>query len=199
MYIETDSDTLSGDFPRRRVIEFGHYYSVTGPTEWSLVGLEIAMSLKKPDDETMLFVDDIHGVEEVNEAERCLPVVSFNPDVDHLVGESEVIPEALRALDILKGFPRKRRARLRGKGRIQRWSCSGFWLTDKSGEPSCILLDVGLTLRKRDMGFRSGINILPEHYEEQQVGVQRLLRKVAPDFHLETLLYSLNGTHALVR
>jgi len=184
-------------FARRhlsRIIEFGHYYMAHGPTALSLIGFKISEEIKEPGDKTLLFVDDIHDIGDVNEQERCLPPVEFDPQSDFRINESEVFDSAFAALEVLKGLPKKHRARFNGNG-VKKWHCSGFSLTHENGDPTCMLIDVGLTVRKHGMGFGSAINVLPEFYEEQQKGVQRLVRKIIPDFHMEAILFSQNGNY----
>lgn len=172
-----------------RVLEAGHYYSAKGPTIWSAVGWEIMLSMRGDDDKSMLFIDDVHDWGDVPPDEVLLPKVEFDPSPDFVVLESEVVVKAWEFLELLKKLPRKRRAR----NNSGRWYCSGFPLVTKSGAPSCVLLDAGLTLLKSELGFREGVNILPKFYEEQQIKLLRLVAKALPNFRLRVVLYDLEG------
>jgi hypothetical protein len=172
-----------------RIIEAGHYYSAKGPTLWSLVGWRIMSSICSDRDKSMLFIDDIHSLEDVSPEEAVLLQVEFNPKPDFTVLESAVTAKAWEALDILKVLPSRRRARINAG----RWYCSGFPLTTSSGTPNCVLLDAGLTIFKRELGFQEGVNILPKFYEEQQGKLLRLVAKTLPDFHLQVVLFDLGG------
>ncbi len=177
-----------------RIVESGHFYLAKGPTTWSQVGQRVAREVWQPGDHSLLFVDDVHSIEDVNERERHLPVVNFDPMPDFHLRESEVFDDAFEALEILKGLPAKKRARFNGNG-SRKWHCSGIPLTCHNGDPTCALLDVGLTLRKQRMGFKSALNILPAFYEEQQRGLLRLARRTMPDFLVEVVLFSAEGTY----
>jgi len=171
------------------ILEAGHYYSAKGPTIWSIVGWEIMLGMRTNDDKSMLFIDDIHSLHDLSPMEAILLKVEFHPRPDFEVLESEVAVKAWEFLDILKVLPRKKRAR----NNSTRWYCSGFPLTTNSGTPNCVLLDAGLTLLKRELGFREGVNILPKFYEEQQRKLLRLVTKALPDFRLRVVLYDLEG------
>ena len=173
-----------------RILEAGHYYAAKGPTQWSVKGWQIMKTFQGDGDRTLLFVDDVHLLDDLREEEANLAVVEFRPSPDYFIAESEIVPEARMILSRLTALRSKKRARQNGQGR---WFCSGFPLTDDNGFPLCVLLDAGLTLRKRALGFRQGINVLPGFYEAEQRQLRRLIAKVIPDFHLETVLYDLNG------
>ncbi len=172
-----------------RIIEAGHYYAVKGPTAWSQVGWEIASRMREKDDRTVLFVDDIHGLQNVARDERELAVIDFHPDADFFLCESEIVPDAFEILDILKNLPRKCRARSNNG----MWFCSGARLTNSSDTPLCVLLDLGLTLRKKRLGFSHGVNVLPYFYRTEQQMLLRLIHKALPDFCLTVILYDLAG------
>jgi len=172
------------------ILESGHYYQAKGVTKLSEIGWSVLENLKSSRDETVLYVDDVHGVEDVGEEERNLPVIPFIADADNTILESAMVPYALTILEKLKNLSRKKRARVGNDGR---WFCSGFSVTNKSGFPNCVLLDAGLTLWKSKQGFKEGINILPWFYESEQRDLLRLIAKAIPDFSLTVILYDLNG------
>lgn len=176
-----------------RLIEFGHFYRVKGPTAWSRMGHSVAERIKRPQDKTLLFVDDIHTIGDVNQLERDLPVISFNPPHDFHIMESAMVGMAFEALGKLTSLSRRSRARFNGDG-VKKWHCSGLALTHGDGSPTCTLLDVGLTLHKTEvMGFGSVINVLPEFYEGQQRGVLRLVQKILPELRMDVILFSEEG------
>jgi hypothetical protein len=190
-----------GNYPKNsRIIEAGHFYEVKGPTAWSRVGWRILSRIKKPDDKTMLFVDDVHQLSDVHESERNLPNVSFPevPKQDFLIRESFVKEHALEALDFLKKLPKRKKARFNG-GQEKRWFCSGVALTHSNEYPTCTLLDLGLTIHKHELGFKNAVNILPLFYEEQQAGLLRLVKKcLPPDFNVTVILFDSNGNYGLL-
>jgi len=172
------------------VLEAGHYYAAHGPTQWSTDGWAILERIQGGHDSSMLFVDDVHPIGDVWVEERSMPVIYFDPAPDHIIRESEVVPEAAEYLDLLRGLSKKHRAtRQDGKP----WFCSGFPITDKNEQPLCVLLDAGLTLRKYKLGFRSGTNILPWYYRDEQCRLRRLVEKVLPDFSLHIVLFDQSG------
>ena len=174
----------------RRIIEAGHYYAAKGPTQWSQIGWEILERIRTPRDASMLFVDDFHALEDVSECERHLDNVPFDPNPDVLVREACLSAESAEVLWRLKELPRKRRARTNGNGK---WYCSGFPITGEDGQPLCVLLDAGLTLRKQQLGFGEGVNIVPCFYEEEQRQLLRLVGKAIPDFSMVVILFDLDG------
>lgn len=173
-----------------RILEGGHYYRVKGATTWSSVGWGILESLKQPGDKTVLLVDDVHEISDVSEEERELTNIEFSPNVDYIVMESDVYVETQIILAMLSGLPKKKRAK---RGVNGKWFISGFSLTNEEECPLCVLWDAGLTLRKRNLGFQEGINVLPYFYEEEQIRLLRIVSKVIPDFCLRVVLYKLNG------
>ncbi len=179
----------------KRILEAGHYYMAKGPTELSTVGWTILESMKTVGDATLLFIDDVHELVDVSPAEAALPTVEFNPSADIVVHESAVVSEAWEMLTRLQQHPTKNK---RAKQSGGRWFCSGFPLTLMSGYPTCLLLDLGLCLRKWRLGFERGVNILPIFYETEQQALQRLLAKALPEFTLEVVLYDLEGTYRVL-
>lgn len=171
-----------------KILEAGHYYSIKGPTMWSVMGWKIMLSMRTNNDKSMLFIDDVHGLNDMSPAEVTLAEVDFNPEPDYKIFESSVVRKAWEVLNTLKTLPRKKR--VREKSGI--WYCSGFPLTN-SRKPNCVLLDAGLTLIKSELGFKKGVNILPKFYEEQQKKLLRLVTKALPNFCLHVVLYDLNG------
>lgn len=175
-----------------RIIEAGHYYLAHGPTEWTKKGWEILQMIRQTGDKTMLFLDDVHGLEDVHEDERRLPVISFSPRAHFKVMESETREDALKTLNILKGLSKRKKATKKRNGM---WFCSGFPVTDTHGNPLCVLLDLGLCFKKHEMGFTQGINILPHYYASQQQQVLRLLLKALPEFSLTVVLFDWKKKH----
>lgn len=178
------------------LIEAGHYYEAKGPTIWSNIGASIAETLKKQYEkaETMLFVDNVHGINDVSHHEVDHPVVPLVFTPNHIVYESEMIEPAMELLEFLKDFPsKKRRAR---QDRDGRWFTSGFAITKSNGKPSCVLLDAALTVYKNKMGFPRTINVLPHFYKEQQENLTRILKKVMPnDFEHKIVLFDHTGKY----
>ncbi len=175
------------------VLEAGHYYESKGPTAWSHKGWDILNSLARPQDARLLFVDDVHSLEDVSECERRLSVIDFEPTPGptHLVTESSVLPDAFKALKKLRQLSRRKRARITGSSKVMR--CSGHSLINGDGTPLCLFYDLGLTWQKYHMGYRRGINILPMSYAQEQQRLLKIVRKALPDFHLDVILYDLNG------
>ena len=173
-----------------RILEAGHY-SAKGPTIWSVIGWEIMLEVRCENDKSLLFIDDVHPLENVSADERSLPTVKFDPRHDFLVLESDVISKALQVLSILQTLPKKRAARMNSG----RWFCSGSSLVTEAGLPSCVLLDAGLTLLKNQLGFWEGVNILPYFYEDEQRKLLRLIAKALPEFRLQVILYDRAGRY----
>lgn len=179
-----------------RILEAGHYYIAKGPTVWSSLGWEIMLSMRTDGDKSMLYIDDIHNLSDVSPEEINLPNLDFQPEPDHTVLESEVKGVALKVLDILKtlSMPSRRKSReKRAKLHNGQWYCSGATLTTASGDPTCVLLDAGLTFLKQELGFQEAVNILPMFYEEEQKQLLRLVAKALPNFCLQVVLYDLEG------
>lgn len=177
------------------VLEAGHYYEAKGPTAWSSKGWDILSSLARPQDARLLFVDDVHPLKDVSDYERDLPVIFFEPTPGptHLVTESSVLPDAYMALERLKGLSRRKRARITGSSKVMR--CSGHALINGDGTPLCLFYDLGLTWQKYHLGYRRGLNILPTSYALEQQRLLKIVRKALPDFHLDVVLYDLDGTY----
>ncbi len=174
-----------------RIIEAGHYYEAKGPTKFSVIGWNIMQKMVFNGDKNMLFIDDFHDWDCVPEQEKKLPTVKFTPEADFFVLESELQEEAQEVLERLKSLSKRKKAK---QDKTGKWHCSGFPLTDESGTPNCVLLDAGLTLHKRELGFKRGINILPKHYQDEQERLFRIINKVIPDFYLKVILYNQDGS-----
>jgi len=144
-----------------KVIESGHYYSAKGPTAWSSVGWSILEKIRGPEDRTLLFVDDVHGLRDVSEREAILPNIDFSLNPDYLVLESEMMVPARGVLGRLQNLPNGSRPRTNGDG-VVKWR--GFPILSR--RPHCVLLDAGLMLHKHRLGFSRALNILPNFYEE---------------------------------
>src|SRR3989344_4535382 len=176
------------------VIEAGHYYEAKGPSAWSQAGWEILSALATPEDGRLLFIDNVHSLEQMSGHERHLERVNFDPRPapTHIIYESDVRVDAEDALIKLKLLPRRRRARKSGRAQVTR--CSGFPLIGSNGKPTCLFLDIGLTWRKFNLGFRYVVNVLPHFYEEEQRQLRRIMRKALPELQLDVILFDLDGT-----
>lgn len=175
-----------------RIIEAGHYYKSKGATQMSIIGWDILKKIKQPNDKTSLLIDDVHALADLHHNERNLSVTkNFNHDADYILMESEMKTTALDILEILKNLPKRKKATLNNG----KWFCSGFPITDNQGNPLCVLLDTGLTLTKKRMGFNKGVNILPFYYEEEQRRLLRLIKKTIPDFKLSIILFNDKGEY----
>lgn len=174
-----------------RIIEAGHYYRAHGPTSSSNTGWKLLEKIRANTDKTLLWIDDVHGPNQVPEDELRNEVISFNPCPDFLKLESEMIPYAHKVFELLKNLPKRKRPRQRKDGG---WSLNGrvrlYW---SDGFPSCVLLDAGLSLWKNEQGFQVGVNILPECYAKEQLDLLLILRKSLPNFRQEVLLFNEEG------
>lgn len=184
-----------------RLVEAGHYYKSHGPTTWSTVGWEIGKAYADSYTSTMLMVDDVHPVEDVAPAERAEPLVQFEPVLDHLVFESDFSVHGLVCLVQLqnKSCP-EASDRLPKKHRVRRdkdggWQFQGKRLTYPGNKPTCLLYDLGLTRYKIALGYTTLINVLPEHYAEQQRVQMKLTRLLFPQVTLQVILFRLDGSH----
>lgn len=174
-----------------RLYEAGHYYKSHGPTMWSNIGASIALERKASSDKTLLFIDDVHTVDNLNGLERMQPIIEFTHSFDYMVLESEMVDPAKIILEQLFLLPRSKRAKMNPDGKC---FCSGFPITTVGGQPLCVLLDATLTKHKYDLGFRKIINVLPGYYEEEQEHVSRLLQKILPnDFHFSVIYFDAEG------
>ena len=182
---------LEDDLSPPIMYEGGHFYAEKGPTIWSEIGWNLVTRLARQSDSRMLFVDDVHPVENVHERERHLKPIAFRlePEPTHLAVESAMLSHANEALGVLKSLPKRRRARkIRG-----RWHCSGFPLEGVSGRPLCLFFDLGLTWHKRQLGFSRAVNVVPEFYADEQRRLVRLAKKAMPDFDLRVILHDAQG------
>ena len=170
-----------------RIIEACHYYLSVGFTENAQAGLKEALAIKQEGDSLMLFIDDVHTEEQAPLEERTSRIIQSNLRFEYTVYESEMIPYALEALEALLLLSRKKRAKKRGS----QYFCSGFPITSQDGSPNCVLLDLGLCIYKKRLGYMQGVNILPEYYRAQQDNLHRLLKKMNIGFTLETIYYSV--------
>lgn len=174
------------------ILEAGHYYAAKGPTQWSALGWDIMNCFRGEQDKTMLFVDDVHPITNVSSHEIGLPARHFPCEPDFLVRESEVYEHAMRALELLKPLHKKRRCR---QSRSGEWFVADFPVTHNKGNPTCVLLDTGLTIMKTELGFTEGVNVLPFYYEKEQRHLKRILGRILPDFRLTVRLFDLDGNH----
>ncbi len=171
--------------------EAGHYYEAKGPTAWSLAGWKVMAELAHKDDARMLFVDDVHSGMDVHERERDLERIEFDPrpEPTHLAVESAMLSHAHAALGVLDRLPKRQRPRI-SSGALH---CSGYPLISRNGRPLCLLYDLGLTWHKREMGFASVVNVVPEFYVSEQRGLIRLVEKAMPDLDLRVITHDIDG------
>lgn len=175
-----------------RVIEAGHYYIAKGPTIWSKVGWEILQRIQKQGDQTMLFIDDLHGLQDLIAIERESELSDFSFRPDHVVYEASLTGEAEQVFQMLMVLSAKRRPRKKVDGS---WFLNGaIKLKYPSGKFSCVMLDAGLCLRKKLISFEV-VNVVPCHYESEQRNLLIILKKAMPDFSLQVVLFDLNGKY----
>lgn len=176
----------------KKIIEAGHYYVAHGPTKWSLLGVDILNRLKTENDETMLFIDDFHGIENVSSHEINLEIIEFKFSPNHVVYESDMSNLAKEILIRLLNLPRNKRVKVNNA--TGQYFLSGFPVTKKNGDPCCVLLDAALSLYKYKLGFNKIVNILPYFYSEEQLQLLKILSKIMPeDFNCEIHLFDENG------
>lgn len=195
----------SGEKNGATLYEGGHFYASHGPTLWSKVGWELVSQLRQPGDHTTLLIDDVHPKSLLNAQETNLPVLKeFHPDPCFTVKESEMAGMGMEVLEMLKQLQVGRRHRALHRGQPKRWMCSGFPLTTPpnghiNGDPLCLLYDLGLTLFKYRLGFRTTVNVLPAFYESEQYGLIKIARKIMSDLELAVVLYDLDGSWRWLR
>ncbi len=174
-----------------RIIEAGHYYLAHGPTRWSKMGVTILSHMQQPEDVTLLFVDDIHTKDEIPAPEKSEPIIpDFVYKPNFVLYESRFRSDSYTIIDNLKRLPKKRRARQNKQS--GRWFCGNVPLTTSSGDPTCTLYDVALTLWKSEQA-KTVINILPEHYRSQQLQVISVLKKLGVPIIMEIQLFNNIG------
>ena len=187
------STRLLAHVSERTVWEAGHFYLAKGPTLWEVAGWSIMAQNAQSADARMLFVDDVHSLEEVDEHQRHLDRVESLPDPEptHIVKESAMREHAYEAVRILAS--RELSKRYRAKKVHGVWRCAGYNLESVEGQPLCLLYDLGLTWYKRSLGFTHAINVVPEFYENEQRRLLRLARRAMPDFELSVVLHDIDG------
>ena len=174
-----------------RIIEAGHYYLSYGPTRWSKMGVTILTHMQQPGDVTLLFVDDIHTADEIPPSEKNEPVIPYlDYQPDFVLYESTFRQASYNIIDNLKRLPKRMRARQSKQS--GRWFCGNVPLTTSSGYPTCTLYDVALTLWKSKQA-KTVINILPEHYQSQQLQVVSILKKLGVPISMEVWLFNSTG------
>ncbi|MCD4705271.1 hypothetical protein K8R66_04315 [bacterium] len=176
-----------------RILEAGHYYSNKGPTINSILGWKILEQIMEEGDKSMLFIDDLHLSKDLHPEEEKLEVVAnFDPEYDYLVLESATREKAIEILRELTLLSSRKRAKKKKGGK---WFVSGFPVTDEEEEPLCVLLDAGLTMMKKELGYSEGINILPSYYRGQQLKLMKIVRKAIPEFNLRVFLFDNQGEY----
>lgn len=194
------------------IIEAGHLYDAIGQTQWSVVGWKLLAALGRQDDMNVLLVDNIHGEDKMFLEEKVFPEgyikrtdeedgnrmpYIWDPQPDFVIKESELLPEALASLFLL----RRVNAVYRHSKKSEKWFYEDWELTDDYGTPRCLLYDVGFSYWKgRHMGdFVGAVNILPHFYEEEQKKLLALFNHLVvpenPDWKQEVILFDLDGTY----
>jgi hypothetical protein len=179
-----------------RLIEAGHYYAAHGPTIWAVRGWRHLEVMSQSDDRSMLFVDNLHGIEDVPEEEKGLDILTFSPRADYRALElsGEINDAAEEVFHLLQTPGEQKRVKIRRRRSDQAWMLNGqigMVLKWPDGQPTCVLLDAGLSLYKRRLGFTRGVNILPAHYAGEQDKLLRLVELVIPDFQLDVMLFDM--------
>lgn len=164
------------------IIEAGHYYQASGPTELSKIGWQIAgQMLGGANTKSMLFIDDVHGLDKAYPQEGAAIALNdwvYDPAPDFTVMESAVTGHAEQILKALTSetLAKKKRAEFRNS----RWYFQGKPVTTNGGYPLCVLLDAGLTLMKHQLGASSCTNILPAFYADEQIDLGRIVERSFP-------------------
>lgn len=185
--------SLSRDLSKLIIWEAGHFYHAKGPTMWSQAGWSVMAALSHEKDKRMLFIDDVHPIENVHETERSLERIAFDPKPPptHIAAESRMLPFAQEALEVLKSRSMPKRYRARQVSGT--WRCSGYPLQAANGRPLCLFLDLGLTWYKRSLGFNRAVNIVPAFYADEQRRLVRLVEHAMPDFELRVIIHDVHG------
>ncbi len=102
----------------KTVIEGGHYYECKGPTTWSLIGWALVQELQQSGEETMIFIDDVHSLNDLHPSEESLP--GFRtlplPKPGITFRESDCVEPALKALEKLSSSSLSKKKRAKKKG-----------------------------------------------------------------------------------
>jgi hypothetical protein len=175
------------------LVEAGHYYQCKGVTTYSYTGREICYKIKKVGDKTMLFIDNVHNKFEMFDQERNIEDIptdnkmtfakAFHRGFDFIIKESELLDDVDRIFDFIKRFGKVKHSKT-GK------YFSGIKLFHANNYPTCVMLDVCLTFRKRGLGYSHLINILPEFYLPQQQQLKKIISRILPEIKFEVLLFS---------
>ncbi|MCC6448126.1 MAG: hypothetical protein IT215_05510 [Chitinophagaceae bacterium] len=139
---------------------------------------------------TMLFIDDFHGYECIPIEEKNAPKWETVNDsflcFDHFLLESTLLERAETVLSMLK-------SEVGNKVKCSKRDevfCSGIKLMKEGRVPTCVLLDVALTLYKQELGFNKGLNILPYFYESEQLILKKIISKIMPNFELKNVFFA---------
>lgn len=181
--------------------EAGHFYQAYGQTELTKMSWEIMRELAHPEHFSVVMIDDVHSVSEMNPLEQAqlLPDLELDPAPSVVVLESQMEKYALEALDELHRLP-SRRKRPRKRGKDGRLSCSGSLLTTPDDKPMCLLYDLGLTWFKHNtMCVKHVVNVLPDFYYSEQHALMRISRRLMPNLILEAVLFDIQGRRRLLR
>ncbi len=179
--------------------EAGHYYQSYGPTKWTEISWKILEEMAHPDDCSLVMIDDVHKVSEMNPLEQIENIPRPELDATTIILESQMEKYGWEVLNKLNALP-SRRKRPRKRGKDGRWVCSGSLLTTPDSKPMCLLYDLGLTWFKYNkLCFRHVVNILPEFYFSEQHALMRIARRIMPDLRLEAVLFDLEGRRRLLR
>jgi hypothetical protein len=199
----------------KTLIEAGHYYAIKGLTKYSRIGKKICDNIKTENDITMLFIDDVHGLQDMFPEEREAEHVMWEtfPDSSLTVGHRSMTEGMKQDFDDWQNFPYEKEhekgftsvikeselvketelvlSRL-GKVKTSKGGkyFSGIKLFHENNFPTCVMLDVCLTLKKKEVyGCNRVINILPEFYLPQQEKTRRVISKILPEIKLEIILF----------
>ncbi len=206
----------------KTLIEAGHYYAVKGITKYSLIGKKICDKIKNSNDITMLFIDDVHGLQDMFAAEREAEHVmwedapedtmwscigrggsesmkkeindwkTFPYEKEHekgfdiVIHESTLIKEAETVLHSIEKIKTSKTGKY----------FSGIKLFHENNFPTCVMLDVCLTLKKKELsGCDRIVNILPEFYLSQQEKTIQVVSKILPGITMEVILFTSKDTY----
>lgn len=172
----------------------GFYFQIKGATPNSAKGIEIAKKIKGKEDPILLFVNDYHKIEHISFFEKHLETEKLNLNsVDYGILASSFEESSKNLLLKLQTLKRKKRAKYHWKRK--QFFCSGFKITGRNEEILPLMLQVALHINIYEkLGFKEVVNIFPFYYEEEQVILFRLLKKLLPeDSNISTIFFNEDG------
>ena len=170
------------------MIEAGRFYPSLGTNLYTAMGISLACPHIELGCYTMQFTDNLRSSTEI-------PIQETNAQPTEVLFKPTYAVQNGLAMQMDMVIERLLPPLYSGNTVMQNLGYCGHVLTDSTGVPSPLLIELGLCLKKYRLGGNVCITLLPQFYRELQQEVITVLPDLGISLHHRVILFDLDGSY----